>query len=282
MPSFATSRAGVNSYAVYDASPYAGVDAVAPAPVMVQYIEPEGTDLFYPAAVAALAVAGYAVGRMSSTSAQAPEEDLEAPSVAMLGVKGESNNIAPPFTARREFMAKAAGAALASLATVQGASAKSGQFGKQEFFSVVGQPGISSPYQPGGPKAGADATFGYAKSDGPKLATGYENDVTREKADFEKSAKIVRAQGPNIESKTWWLARDNFRGQAYNMKANMKAINKTFDPDTELAATKAYKKFWDEVQQLDFALRQKEPALAKKEYADCLEALKVYEGIALK
>merc|ERR1712216_952335 len=75
-------------------------------------------------------------------------------------------------------------------------------------------------------KAGADATFGYAKSDGPILAAGYENDVTREKAAFDVSAKIIESQGKNIESKTWWLARDNLRGQAYNMKANMQALNK--------------------------------------------------------
>jgi hypothetical protein len=237
---------------------------------MVQYVEPEGTDLFYPAAVAALAVAGYAVGRMSSTSAQAPEEDLEARSVAMLCVKGESTNIAPQFTARREFMAKAAGAALASLATA--ASAKSGQFGKQEFFSVVGEPGISSPYQPGGPKSGKDATFGYAKSDGPMLATGYQNDVTREKAAYEVSKKIFQAQGQNIESKTWWLVRDNFRGQAYNMKANMRAINTTLGPDAQLAATKAYNVFWKQVNQLDYALKIKEPELAKKEYAIALRS----------
>ena len=80
------------------------------------------------------------------------------------------------------------------LSAVQSASAKAGQFSKLDIFSVVGEPAISSPYQPGGPKAGPDATFGYAKSDGPILAAGYENDVTREKAAFEVSAKIISAQ----------------------------------------------------------------------------------------
>jgi len=202
--------------------------------------------------------------------------------VAMLAVQGESSKIAPPFTARREFMAKAAGAALASLATVQGASAKAGQFGKQEIFSIVGEPGISSPFQPGGPKAGVNATYGYAKSDGPKLANGYETDVSREKADYQKSSKIIQAQGPIIESKTWWLVRDNMRGQAYNMKANMRAINKTLDADTELAATKAYNAFVTNLNQFDYALKIKEIDLARKEYASILEKLKNYESIALK
>merc|ERR1719243_325588 len=96
---------------------------------------------------------------------------------------------------RREVLAKAAGAALAGMAA-QSASAKAGQFSKLDIFSVVGEPAISSPYQPGGPKAGADATFGFAKSDGPILAAGYELDVTREKAAFDVSAKIIEAQGP--------------------------------------------------------------------------------------
>lgn len=74
---------------------------------------------------------------------------------------------------RRELFAKA-GAALAGFAAVQSASAKAGQFSKIEIFSIAGTPAISSPYQPGGPKAGKDATFGYAKSGGDILATGYE------------------------------------------------------------------------------------------------------------
>ena len=54
---------------------------------------------------------------------------------------------------RRELFAKA-GAALAGFAAVQSASAKAGQFSKIEIFSITGTPAISSPYQPGGPKAG--------------------------------------------------------------------------------------------------------------------------------
>ena len=53
----------------------------------------------------------------------------------------------------------------------------------------------------------------------------------------------------NIEKKTWWLVRDNFRGQAYNMKANMLAINKVLEGDKKAAAGKAYSKFWSEVNQ---------------------------------
>merc|ERR1712078_162978 len=74
--------------------------------------------------------------------------------------------------------------------------------------------------------AKGEATYGLKKSDGPILAKGYVEDVTREKAALEVSKQIVRAQGPNIESKTWWLVRDNFRGQAYNMKSNMRATSK--------------------------------------------------------
>merc|ERR1719171_51432 len=179
-------------------------------------------------------------------------------------------------SSRRALFAKA-GAALFSLSAAQSASAKAGQFSKQDIFSVVGVPAISSPYQPGGPKAGKDATFGYAKSDGPILATGYEQDITREKAALEVSKKIVRAQQKNIDTKTWWLVRDNLRGQAYNMKANMRAINDVLEPKAKVAATKAYEKFWGEINQLDLACTKKEYDLAKKEYGDVLDALKKYE-----
>jgi len=183
-------------------------------------------------------------------------------------------------TSRRELFARA-GAAVFGLSAVQGASAKAGQFSKLDVFSISGTPAISSPYQPGGPKAGADATFGYKKSDGPILATGYEADVTREKAAFDVSAKIVSNQGKNVESKTWWLVRDNLRGQAYNMKANMKAINKVLPAEKKEAADKAYKTFWKEIDQLDLACVKKEADLAKKEYSDVLAALKVYTDTAL-
>lgn len=69
--------------------------------------------------------------------------------------------------------------------------------------------------------------------------------MTREKAAFDVSCKIVESQGPNIESKTWWLVRDNLRGQAYNMKANMLAINKNLSD--KKAADAAYKTFWKEI-----------------------------------
>merc|ERR1719460_815658 len=96
---------------------------------------------------------------------------------------------------RRTLVAKSS-AALFGLTTAQSASAKAGQFGKQTIFDLVGTPAISSPYQPGGPKAGKDATYGYAKSDGPVLADGYENDVTREKAPSSSQSSASRAWDP--------------------------------------------------------------------------------------
>lgn len=198
---------------------------------------------------------------------------------------------------RRDLFAKA-GAALAGMSAVQAASAKAGQFSKIEIFSIVGEPGISSPFQPGGPKAGPGATFGYSKSEGEILATGYQvsspprgacegevarggevqiaspsaillralsgavprgavlvcsrpiaplpllprpqADVAREKEAFAISSKIVENQGQYIESKTWWLVRDNFRGQAYNMKANMQAIYSALPADKQAVSSKLF------------------------------------------
>ena len=111
------------------------------------------------------------------------------------------------------------------------------------------------------------------------MAKGYVEDVTREKAALEVSKQIVRAQGPNIDSKTWWLVRDNFRGQAYNMKSNMRAIIKVQTDPQKTKAQKAYDKFWGEVNQLDLACVKKELDLAKKEYQDCLDALNAWEAV---
>merc|ERR1711908_10471 len=105
------------------------------------------------------------------------------------------------------------------------------------------------------------------------------DDVTREVAALEVSKKIIRAQGPLIDSKTWWLVRDNMRGQAYNMKANMLAINKVLPAEKKASATKAYKKFWSEIDSLDLACVKKELDLAKKEYDDVLAALAAYDAV---
>jgi hypothetical protein len=248
-------------------------------------VERSSADFFVPAlVVAGLALAGYSLGRASAQSEELQAREEYDPSalelagafpadVAMLGVQGRES--------RREVLAKA-GAAFASMAAVQSASAKAGQFSKQEIFSIAGPPAISSPYQAGGPKAGqigeSTATFGYAPSDGPILAKGYQTDVTREKAGLEVSKRIVRSQQKNIDSKTWWLVRDNLRGQAYNMKANMLAIQNVMEPAAKAKATKAYSKFWSEINSLDLACVKKELALAQKEYMDVLDALTEYEA----
>ena len=69
---------------------------------------------------------------------------------------------------RRGVIGLAVGLVSAASVSVEGASAKAGEFGKIEIFGFSG----SSPYQPGGPRAGKDATFGYTKSAGPMLADG--------------------------------------------------------------------------------------------------------------
>merc|ERR1711988_1843335 len=128
------------------------------------------------------------------------------------------------------------GAALGAAAFAGSANAKAGQFGK---IGVFGMDDISSPYQPGGPKAGKDSTYGFAKSDGPMLADGYEADVTREKAAFTESVKRIKSLGPKVESKTWWFVRDELRIQAYNMRSSMVAMNKV--SSDKAGCEKAYK-----------------------------------------
>merc|ERR1719201_1677104 len=135
---------------------------------------------------------------LASVVAFSPQSFVPPAVPARQAVRCDAPLMSEEAPSRRELFTMA-GASLFSFSAVQGASAKAGQFSKQDFFSVSGVPAISSPYQPGGPKAGADATFGYAKSDGPLLAAGYESDVSREKKAFGISSEIVKSQGPNIE-----------------------------------------------------------------------------------
>jgi hypothetical protein len=288
MPEVAPVLPGVETYPMmYEAvaAPTMPVDFEGAYGATEYVVEESSTDLLVPAlVVVALGLAGYSYGRASVQSEETPVEEYDPSAlelagpcpanVAMLGVQGAES--------RREFFAKA-GAALASMAAVESASAKAGQFTKLSIFDIAGEPAISSPFQAGGPKGGQigqleSATFGYQKSDGPLLATGYDKDITREKTAFEVSTKIIRAQQRNIDSKTWWLVRDNMRGQAYNMKANMLAINKVLDEPSKAKADKAYKEFWKEIDSLDLACKTKELALAQKEYTDVLEALTKYEA----
>merc|ERR1712194_821276 len=132
----------------------------------------------------------------------------------------------------------------------------------------------SSPYNPP-VKKGDEGTFGWASEGGKKVAGGYKEDVSREKEAFKMQEGIVRAQGPNIESKTWWLARDSLREQVYELKQNMNAIS--FVAKDAPAAKKAYQKFLDELSAFDQAMDLKKGDAAKKEYGDLLAALDAWK-----
>merc|ERR1712008_1436 len=91
----------------------------------------------------------------------------------------------------------------------QSASAKAGQFGKQDVFGI----GISSPYVGEKVVSGGTAgtpyvdnvvsTYGF-KPTGDILAAGYTKDVTRETAAFTKGCKLIANLQTDIDSKTWW------------------------------------------------------------------------------
>eukprot|EP00962_Isochrysis_galbana_P039097 scaffold14000_cov135-Isochrysis_galbana.AAC.7 len=100
-----------------------------------------------------------------------------------------------------------------------------------------------------------------------------------------------------------WFVRDELRVQAYNMRSSMLAINKVLPESKKVRArsmivvgekkqlfmtsvlfmqelaSQAYKKYWSEVEAFDLACAKKEPALANKEYADVLAALKSYTDL---
>lgn len=180
-------------------------------------------------------------------------------------------------SSRRDALVTGSAMLAAATTAVSSASAKSGEFGK---IGIFGMSDISSPYQPGGPKSGPDATFGYKKSDGEFLANGYQKDVSREKKSFLESSSRISSLQPKIDSKTWWFLRDELRIQAYTMRSSMLVMNGVLEGEKKEAATKAYKKFWSEIEAFDLACKKKEPALANKEFADVLAALKTYTDIA--
>lgn len=176
----------------------------------------------------------------------------------------------------------ATGAALAAASVAQGASAKAGQFGKVEIFGF----GTSSPFV--GEKVvgeskdsflnGYTSTYGFAPT-GDILAKDFAADVSREKKVFEKSAKLMGSLQPDIDSKTWWKVRDQLRGtDVYSMRGAMLSINNVLPADKKDGATKAYKKYWQEVEAFDLACTKKEQALATKKNGDMLAALKAYSA----
>jgi len=176
-------------------------------------------------------------------------------------------------TTRRELFTKLGAAVLGGVSLAQSASAKAGQSGKIGFFGMTD---LSSPYQPGGPKAGPESTFGYSKSEGDFLANGYEADVSREAASFKESSKLISGLQGRIDAKSWWYVRDEMRLQAYEMRQSMQALKAVVADDKKAAADKAYKTFWSEVEQLDRACKKKEQELANKEFADVLAALDAF------
>jgi hypothetical protein len=185
---------------------------------------------------------------------------------------------------RREFLSKVAGGA--ALMAPLAASAKAGQFGKQEIFGTA----ASSPYQAldkvvSGGTAGTayndelKSTYGFAPT-GEILAKGYAKDVTREKAVYDKTTKLVAGLQKDIDSKTWWKVRDQLRGtDVYSLRSSMLAINNALPAEKQAAAKKAYSKVFVEMESLDLACAKKEQALATKEYSDFLEALSKYNAI---
>merc|ERR1711937_473459 len=92
------------------------------------------------------------------------------------------------------------------------------------------------------------STYGFAPT-GEILAKGYAKDVTREKAVYDKTTKLIGSLQKEIDSKTWWKVRDQLRGtDVYSLRSSMLAINAVLPADKKAAATKAYTKYWKEVE----------------------------------
>jgi hypothetical protein len=194
----------------------------------------------------------------------------------------QSKAFTGPMT-RREMLARAGASAAAVLGASQSANAKAGQFGKFDTrvwglgFEPDAADPISTPYQKGGGnKGGKTASFGYTKSEGAFLSEGWKKDLKLELAVLAKQEKIVKAQGPRIEAKTWFLARDDLRQNANTMKNNMKRINSQCADQKK--AKKAYNAFVEAMNAVDVAMTLKEPEPAKKKYAAFLASYDAWKS----
>jgi len=205
------------------------------------------------------------------------------PPTRMASVTTRTNGVSMEAGSRRDLLSQVAGATFALAGVAQSASAKAGQFGKQDVFGI----GISSPYVGEKVVSGGTAgtpyvdnvvsTYGF-KPTGDILAAGYTKDVTRETAAFTKGCKLIANLQTNIDSKTWWKVRDQLRGtDVYSLRGSMLAINNVLPAGKKDAAAKAYKKVFAEMEALDLACKKKEQALATKENADMLQAIEAYK-----
>merc|ERR1711935_132131 len=173
---------------------------------------------------------------------------------------------------RRDLLSQVAGATFALAGVAQSASAKAGQFGKQDVFGI----GISSPYV--GEKVVSGGTAGTPYVDNVVSTYGFKPTGDILAAGFTKGCKLIANLQTNIDSKTWWKVRDQLRGtDVYSLRGSMLAINNVLPEAKKDAAGKAYKKVFAEMEALDLACKKKEQALATKENSDMLQAIAAYK-----
>jgi hypothetical protein len=184
---------------------------------------------------------------------------------------------APRAGSRRQMLA-GAGGALAGLAAMQPAFAKTGEFGTVQVFPT-GDDTLSAPWVGGGDFGrGEGITFGRPKSDGELLSEGWKKDQTRETAALDKQFATVLSQDANLEKKIWWLVRDNIRGNdVYNMRQNMYSLAR--QSSNAKVAERAAKNVMTELNAFDVECRAKNLEKAKKEYADLKAAIDTYKSL---
>jgi hypothetical protein len=194
----------------------------------------------------------------------------------------QSKALTGPMT-RREMLARTAAAGAAALGASQSANAKAGQFGKFDTrvwglgFAPDGPEALSNPYFKGGGNKGGDkASFGYSKSDGAFLADGWKKDLNVEIAKLAEQEKIIRAQAARIETKEWFLARDDLREASYTMKKNMKRINTQCND--QKGAKKAYSAFVEAMNAADVAMRLKQQDSARTKFTAFLTSYDTWKS----
>merc|ERR1712151_1174319 len=137
--------------------------------------------------------------------------------------------------------------------------------------------GMSTPYQNGG-QVPADA-FGVKGSEGEKAAAEFKDSIiARKKRKLAERFDVLLSQDSNLDNKIWWIVRDNVRGNdLYTMRKDMNAL--AAEAADSKAAKKATATVFTELATFDVALRNKNLAESKKEYADLKAAVAAFQSL---
>lgn len=224
---------------------------------------------------------------------------LAAPLVAALAFTGPapskaaSSRVCMSAESRRAMIARTAAAVGAVVSVVDQAQAKSGEFAKFNFLGnslskdTVVQ---SSPFEVDTNIGKDPASFLAAKEKYDSFATKVKEGETRLTVEV-RAADRRRRMGPRlmrrprglaqvpkyINKESWALGRGQMRSMMGVMRQGMVQRNNSMDAAKVVKANSLYKKFMRDVENLDYAMEQKDKEAALEASATAASSLKAWK-----